>query len=176
MADYENKTDECNNDLKAEFENLDCTNDNYYSKDCNKFLLKKELIERKCLEKNENQNDYLYPVLDDKQFNIKIATKKEFNDYQYDGTIHKDVKNYANELSKAEFELQPHQIFVKNYLSAQTPYNSLLLFHMLGTGKTCSAIGVCEEMRDYMKQVGISKKIIIVASENVQHNFKLQLF
>ena len=44
------------------------------------------------------------------------------------------------------------------------------------THNTCSAIGVCEEMRDYMKQMGISKRIIIVASENVQDNFKLQLF
>jgi hypothetical protein len=44
------------------------------------------------------------------------------------------------------------------------------------THNTCSAIGVCEEMRDYMKQMGITKRIIIVASENVQDNFKLQLF
>ena len=35
---------------------------------------------------------------------------------------------------------------------------------------------VCEGMRDYMKQTNISKRIIIVASENVQDNFKLQLF
>jgi hypothetical protein len=61
-------------------------------------------------------------------------------------------------------------------MSSQTPYNSLLLYHGLGTGKTCSAIGVSEEMRDYMKQMGINKRIIIVASENVQDNFKIQLF
>jgi hypothetical protein len=61
-------------------------------------------------------------------------------------------------------------------MSFQTPYNSLLLYHGLGSGKTCSAIGVCEEMRDYMKQIAITKRIIIVASENVQDNFKLQLF
>ena len=61
-------------------------------------------------------------------------------------------------------------------MSFQTPYSSLLLYHGLGSGKTCSAIGVCEEMRDYMKQIGITKRIIIVASENVQDNFKLQMF
>ena len=61
-------------------------------------------------------------------------------------------------------------------MSFQTPYNSLLLYHGLGSGKTCSAIGVCEEMRDYMKQMGITKRIMIVASENVQDNFRLQLF
>ena len=71
----------------------------------------------------------------------------------------------------------PHQLFVKNFLSIQTPYNSLLLYHQLGTGKTCSAIGVSEEMRNYIKQVGIKNKaIMIIASPNVQDNFKIQLF
>ena len=70
----------------------------------------------------------------------------------------------------------PHQLFVKNFLSFQTPYNSLLLYHGLGTGKTCTAIGVAEEMRNYMKQVGMRKQIMIIASPNVQDNFRLQLF
>jgi len=145
----------------------------------NKFLLKKELVERKCLEEKDNnneQNDVLYPNLNDVNFNIKIAEKKEFHDTRYDGTIHQDIKTYADMLSKADFELSPHQMFVKNFLSSQTPYNSLLLYHGLGTGKTLSAIGVCEEMREYMKQMGITKRIIIVASENVQDNFRLQIF
>jgi hypothetical protein len=168
--------DTCIYDLEKEFKGLNCLNENYYSNECNKFLLKKELIEQTCLEESKNTEQYLYPSLSDKKFNIKIASKKEFNDTKYDGTIRKNIKEYADELSKADFELQPHQAFVKNFLSSQTPYNSLLLYHSLGTGKTCSAIGVCEEMRDYMKQIGTTKRIIIVASENVQDNFKLQLF
>ena len=75
-----------------------------------------------------------------------------------------------------EFELDPHQMFVRNYMSFQTPYNGLLLFHGLGTGKTCSSISVCEEMRTYLQQLGITKRIIIVASPAVQKNFKIQLF
>ena len=61
-------------------------------------------------------------------------------------------------------------------MSFQTPYNSLLLFHGLGTGKTCSSINVCEEMRTYFNQLNIKKKIIIVAQPNVQENYKIQLF
>jgi superfamily II DNA or RNA helicase len=162
--------------LEEEYKQLNCNNENFYSNDCNKFLLKKELLEREKLEENPEANPYLYPNLNDKEFNIKIATKKEFNDTKYDGTIHDNIKEQADILAKADFELQPHQAFVKNFMSFQTPYSSLLLYHGLGSGKTCSAIGVCEEMRDYMKQMGITKRIIIVASENVQDNFKLQLF
>ena len=39
-----------------------------------------------------------------------------------------------------------------------------------------SAITVCEEMRKFLKEMAISKRVIIVASPNVQENFKLQLF
>lgn len=176
-SDTREKTKSCDVDLEKEATGLNCNDDmNFLSNECNKFQLKKELIERNCLETNEEKNDFLYPNLNDTNFNIKIAEKKEFNDTKYDGAIYEDIKKQADILSNADFELQPHQAFVKNFMSFQTPYNSLLLFHGLGSGKTCSAIGVCEEMRDYMKQLGITKRIIIVASENVQDNFKSQLF
>jgi hypothetical protein len=119
--------------------------------------------------------DFLYPELNDPNFNIKIAKRKEFNDTKYDGTIH-DIKKQADILCKSDFELMPHQLFVKNFLSLHTPYNSLLLYHGLGTGKTCSAIGIAEEMRRYTKQVGLKKTILIIASPNVQDNFRVQLF
>ena len=144
------------------------------SKKFNNFLLKKEILDGKVIDKN-TYYDFLYPSLDDTNFNIKIAEKKEFNDNQYDGEI-RNVEEYAEKMCDAEMELSPHQLFVKNFLSFQTPYNSLLLYHGLGTGKTCSAIGVAEEMRDYLKQLGIMQRIIVVASPNVQENFKLQLF
>lgn len=117
----------------------------------------------------------LYPTINDPTFNIKIAKRKEFNEQSIDFTV-KNVDTESDKLCSATFELSPHQQFVKNFLSINTPYNSLMLFHGLGTGKTCSAIGVSEEMRMYMRQMGITKKIIIVASPNVQENFKQQLF
>jgi len=162
-------------ELQREYESLNCKDENYYSKDCNAFLVKKENLERTYLEEHKEDSP-LYPNLNDKDFNLKITGKKEFNDTKYDGDIYEDIKAHADKLAAADFELSPHQIFVKNFMSFNTPYNSLLLYHGLGTGKTCSAIGVCEEMRDYMKQTGINKRIIIVASKNVQTNFRSQLF
>jgi len=175
-TDKTDKTDEKKDAIRTEFiENKCMISSNLYNTSCNKFLLKKELLERQELEENPEENDFLYPTLNDPNFNIKIAEKKEFNDTKYDGTIY-NIKEHAEILSKADFELAPHQAFIRNFMSFQTPYNSLLLFHALGSGKTLSAIGVCEEMRVYLKQMGISKRIIIVASPNVQDNFRLQLF
>lgn len=144
------------------------------TKEYNTFLFNKEKAEYDYNKTNTEYN-YLYPTLDDPNFNLKIAKRKEFNDTKYDGDLH-DIKEQSRLLCNADFEIMPHQLFVKNFLSFQTPYNALLLYHGLGTGKTCSAIGIAEEMRTYMKQVGLNQRIIVVASPNVQNNFRLQLF
>lgn len=152
--------------------------DNDLKKTLNDIRNEKEINEWNEMMNLTPENDeysYLYPSLNDPNFNIKIAERKEFNDNKYDGKIY-DVKEYSDILCKAEFELAPQQLFVRNFLSLQTPYNSLLLYHGLGSGKTCSAISVAEEMREYNKQMGIGKRIIVVASPNVQENFKVQLF
>lgn len=119
---------------------------------------------------------HLYPHLDDLDLNLVIAKKMEFNEHKTEITVEDDLEEQSNKLCNKDFELLPHQNFVKNFLSKNTPYNGLLLYHGLGTGKTCSAISIAEETRIYSKYSGLSSKIIIVASPNVQENFKLQLF
>ena len=121
----------------------------------------------------------LYPVVGDPNFNELITKKKEFYDARYKNLDDDEepIEEYAKKMCDAnDFELAPHQLFIRNFMSAMTPYNSLLLYHGLGTGKTCSAITVAEEMRDYLTQMGLTKRIIVVASPNVQDNFRLQLF
>ena len=180
---------------------------NPFSKEFNKLLLKKELLEREMTlhdigilpgdegepghhdigilpgdegepgnPGNPGASDGLYPTLNDPNFNTKIALRKEFFDTKMDVDNAKSVEEEAEILCNAQIELAPNQQFVRNFLSVETPYNSLLLYHGLGTGKTCSAISVAEEMRDYMKQMGITQPIIVIASPNVQENFRLQLF
>lgn len=118
----------------------------------------------------------IYPSLNDPFFQKKISLKKEFQ-YKYDGKIGPIEKKSEDMCKKNDlFELKNHQEFVRNYLSYDTPYNSLLLYHGLGSGKTCSASSITESLRHYSKLNHQKKKILIVASPNVQENFKLQLF
>ena len=126
----------------------------------------------------DSRYKYLYPHLDDEFLNIKIANKEEFKENKLIIKIDEefDFEKQSNEICNRDFELAPHQKFIKNFLSMYTPYNGLLLYHGLGTGKTCSAIGVAEETRKYLKFMGYNERIIIVASPNVQENFYLQLF
>ena len=130
-------------------------------------------------EPNQESLGFLYPTKSNPDFARDIAQRKEFNDTRQNVVVpvsQRQMEEEATKMCGAAFELAPHQLFVRNFLSVMTPYNSLLLYHGLGTGKTCSAISVAEEMRDYMTHVGMTKKILVVASVNVQDNFRKQLF
>ena len=126
----------------------------------------------------------LYPEHNDSTFKETIASKKEFNQHKFISHIpytkeslpEEEIDSIADKLCNSTFELAPHQLFLRNFLSFNSPYNSLLLYHGLGSGKTCSAITICEEMRAYNKQMNSKQKIFIVASPNVQENFRVQLF
>jgi len=117
-----------------------------------------------------------YPSVSNPGLQGRLALKKEFA-YKYEGKIEEiATKTKSMCMAGNSFELSPHQEFVKRFMSYDTPYNSLLLYHGLGSGKTCSASSMTETLRTYSKYMANFKKIIIVASPNVQENFKLQLF
>ena len=135
---------------------------------------------------SNNYEKYLYPTYEDEDFNKKIFQKKEFNDLMVkESPLIKNSNEFidkCNETTSTEedkmFKLSNYQRFVRNYLSFQTPYNSLLLYHGLGTGKTCSSILIAEEMRQYIRLLGMSTRriIYVVSNDNVQKNFMAQLF
>lgn len=70
--------------------------------------------------------------------------------------------------------MQNHQEFIRNFISAETPYNGSLLFHGTGVGKTCAAMGVSEGLRDYVHKNG--KKIYVLSSKNIRPNFYKELY
>ena len=129
------------------------------------------------LEKIVIQED-IYPLLDDMDFNSKLTRYKDFNikGKIYSPKNHEELETLSNALCNAELELSSYQLLVRNFLSNDTPYNGLLLYHGLGTGKTCSAITIAEEHRSFLKQTGMKQKIYILGGNNIKTNFKQQLF
>lgn len=63
-----------------------------------------------------------------------------------------------------DFELLTHQKIVRDYLNIYTPYRGLLLYHGLGSGKTCTSIAIAEGMKS-------SKPIILMTPASLQKNF-----
>lgn len=109
----------------------------------------------------------LYPDIADENFLMKLFHKKEFAENKLES-----LQDLATCGGKVDFELIPVQRFISNYLSAKTPYNSALLYHGVGVGKTCSAISISEAyLYTYPK-----KKVFIIAPPNIQPNFWKTIF
>ena len=131
-------------------------------------LMIDELTKRNLFPSDEEYDEYgLYPDLNDENFLMKLFHKREFAENKLE-----NLEDLATCQGKVEFELLPVQRFVSNYLSAKTPYNSALLYHGVGVGKTCSAISIAEAyLYIYPK-----KKVFIVAPPNIQPNFIRTIF
>ena len=70
--------------------------------------------------------------------------------------------------TNTNFSLLTHQKIVRDYMNIYTPYRGLLLFHGLGSGKTCTSIGIAEGMKD-------AKCVIIMTPASLQANYKEEL-
>lgn len=62
-------------------------------------------------------------------------------------------------------ELYPYQKIVREYLLMETPYRGLLLYHGLGSGKTCSSIAVAESLLS-------TKKVYVMLPASLAENYK----
>ena len=74
----------------------------------------------------------------------------------------------CNSSANEEFSLLTHQKIVRDYLNIYTPYRGLLLYHGLGSGKTCSSIALAEGMKS-------DKKIVVMTPASLKMNFFSEL-
>jgi hypothetical protein len=67
-----------------------------------------------------------------------------------------------------DFTLLTHQKIVRDYLNLYTPYRGLLLYHGLGSGKSCTSIAIAEGMKT-------AKNIILMTPASLKTNFFSEL-
>jgi hypothetical protein len=92
-----------------------------------------------------------YPNIE--QFDV---SKKFLNTYDEDfyKVIYKKKEFYENrlenleEIPKSPGNLMNHQKLIARFFSSNTLYDELLLLHEMGTGKSCSAVGAIEQIRE----------------------------
>ena len=66
--------------------------------------------------------------------------------------------------SNKPFKEMSHQELVRDYINNYTPYRGILLYHGLGSGKTCSSVVIAEGMKD-------NKKIIVMTPASLRRNY-----
>lgn len=114
----------------------------------------------------------LYPDSDDPRFMEKLMKKQEFieNAQESLGEQQKRGDNLCD--TERDFELTSVQRFISRFLSPQCPYQSALLYHGVGVGKTCAAITTAEE---YLR-TNPKDTVFIVAPRNIQPGFRRTIF
>jgi len=99
----------------------------------------------------------VYPNVTDAEFYQNLYDKYEFRELELRKKQETEFSDYL-----------PSQKIVSRFLSPYTPYNNLLLYHEMGTGKTCAAVGVAENLKLH----GFRKCVYISKGEGLHDNFK----
>lgn len=92
-----------------------------------------------------------YPLIHSKQFKRKL---KETLD-----KIDLNTSRYYN----INFNPNPHQVFLKKFLNPNSPYKGILVKHNVGSGKTCTAIGIADAFKDDQREVIVLSPGIAIA-------------
>ena len=66
------------------------------------------------------------------------------------------------------FSLMTHQKVIMDYINLYTPYRGVLVYHGLGSGKTCTSIAVAEGLKE-------DKKVIIMTPASLKRNYYEEL-
>jgi len=146
-----------------------------------KFEALKVIMEQRLIDTYNTNFDYIYPDYYDRKFNTKIFSKKEFKLNKIpkkDAMSNDEKEEYSQKMCNPSkdkiFKLTPNQKFLKSFMSPNTPYNSILLYHGTGVGKTCSSISIAEQYSQELNES--NKKIIILLNPSIKANFQKNIF
>ena len=76
----------------------------------------------------------------------------------------REEKEISCEKKVGDFSLFAHQKIIKDYMNLYTPYRGLLLYHGLGSGKTCASIAVAEGIKN-------TNQIFIMTPASLRPNY-----
>ena len=112
----------------------------------------------------------LYPDIEDSQFLMKLLGKREIRESLQPKLTNKSLETDA--CATTEFEYTPTQRFISQFMSPNTPYNGMLLYHGVGVGKTCTAVLTAEAFLELSPK----NKVYILAPPAIQDGFYRTLF
>ena len=91
----------------------------------------------------------------------------------YKESIDKESKEASCETKLGKFTPMSHQEIVRDYINLYTPYRGLLIYHGLGSGKTCASIGIAESYSNIATAEGIKNagEIIVMTPASLRRNY-----
>ena len=128
-----------------------------------------EVVEEKKGLDGIDESFQALPEYKQPNFQDIIFKKKEFNTNQ----LLLDTSGFED-VCEADFSIKGHQSFLKNFMTKESPYKSILIYHGVGVGKTCSGVTIAENFRDpYARK---ERRILILSSKNIQIGWKKTIY
>ena len=122
--------------------------------------------------------EYTYPEYNDPNFQERIYKKREFYFHKMpDRPImdkYEDIEKYRKNICVNKKGLLKQQAFLSNYINPNTPYRGILIFHGVGTGKTCAGISIAEQFKPLVKKYN-TKIYVLVPGPIIKENWKNEL-
>ena len=101
--------------------------------------------------------------LNSNKINYVLTNKKEFIEW-FNKTFIKFRATGKNEIKQKKFTPYNYQKLLKNFMAINSPYKGILLYHGLGSGKTCTSITIAENLKK-------EKNIIVMLPASLKNNF-----
>jgi hypothetical protein len=132
-----------------------------------KYAIQNDMNESKNPYKNPDEK--VFPLQTRLSFQTKINEMYVSSDFAVKGAVKTPDYDACKKQSvdnQSKIEMYEYQKFVMEYMRNATPYRGLLVYHGLGSGKTCSAISAAEALFSVSK-----KKIIVMTPFSLRDNF-----
>jgi len=129
-------------------------------------------------EVNIMKTNFTYPNVDDEDLQLKLYKKREFYYNKYpernDLKKYEDIKDYRDAVCARDFTLHEYQTLAANIVNPDTPFPGAIIFHGLGTGKTCAGVAIAEKFKQLAQKYN-TKIYILVPGPLLKESWKYHL-
>ena len=117
----------------------------------------------------EEMPDTFYPI---NRFGFASATTQAYENYTLPPPAAPNPERCADIASSTkEVKRFMYQRFVRDYMQSRSPYRGMLVYHGLGSGKTCTAVGTAEAMRTTEPH----RHVFVMTPASLRTNFRNDL-
>ena len=121
---------------------------------------------------------FSYPEPNDPNLLYKLLKKREYyynkSNLRPDLDKYEDIYNYRKDICELHSSLYNHQVLLSNIINPNTPYKGMLIFHGLGSGKTCVGVAIAEKFKEQVKKYN-TKIHILTSGPLIKESWKYHL-
>lgn len=128
----------------------------------------KQLMEKRYSYPDPGDPDLAYKLMKKREFYFhRVPPRPRFTEYE-------DIKKYRKGICGKAAGLHEHQALLANIINPNTPYRGMLVYHGLGSGKTCVGVAIGEKFKEQVQKYN-TKIHILVPGPHIKESWHYHL-